>query len=78
MPNIKSAINRHKTVLNPPTSNSERMCNCINKAKCRLQEKCLASNILYKVTITSSKCSCQHKIYYGITEKRFTKRFVLS
>ena len=40
MPNVKSIINKHnKTVLDPPTDNSERTCNCINKEKCPLQEK---------------------------------------
>ena len=48
MSNIKSIINKHnKTVLDPTTNNSERNCNCINKEKCRLQEKCL-TNIMYK------------------------------
>ena len=41
MPNVKSIINKHnKTVLDPPTNNSERTCNCINKEKCPLQENC--------------------------------------
>ena len=34
MPNVKSIINKHdKTVLDPPTNNSKRTCNCINKEK---------------------------------------------
>ena len=33
MPNVKSIISKHnKTVLDPPTNNSERTCNCVNKA----------------------------------------------
>ena len=46
MPNVKSIIKKHnKTVPNPPTNTSERTCNCINKEKCPLQEKCLTNNI---------------------------------
>ena len=38
MPNVKSIIKKHnKTVLDPPTNNSERSCNCINRETCLLQ-----------------------------------------
>ena len=39
MPNVK----HNKTVLDTPTNTSERTCNCINKGKCLLQEKCLTN-----------------------------------
>ena len=76
MPNVKSIINKHnKTVLDPATNNSERTCNCINKEKCPLQEKCLSNNIMYKATLTSNQDNYQHKIYYGITETKFKQRY---
>lgn len=75
MPNINSTISRHKTVLNSLTNTNERTRNCINKTKCLLQEKCLTSNILYKVTTTSSECNCQHKIHSGINKNKLKKRF---
>ena len=76
MPNAKSIINKHnKTVLDPPTNNSERTCNCINSEKCPLQQKCLTSNIMYKATITSNQDNYHHKIYYGITETKFKQRY---
>ena len=76
MPNVKSIIKKHnKTVLDPPTNNSERTCNCINKEKCPLQEKCLTNNIMYKATLTSNQDNYQHKIYYGITETKFKQRY---
>ena len=76
MPNVKSIINKHnKTVLDPPTNNSERTCNCINKEKCPLLEKCLTNNIMYKATLTSNQDNYQPKIYYGITETRFKQRY---
>ena len=76
MANVKSIINKHnKTVLDPPTSNSERTCNCINREKCPLQQKCLTNNIMYKATITSNQDNYHHKIYYGITETKFKQRY---
>ena len=51
MPNVNSIVSKHnKTDLDPPTNNSERTCNCINKEKCPLQEKCLTN--MYNATLT--------------------------
>ena len=76
MANIKSIINEHnKTVLDPPTNNSERTYNCINIEKCPLQEKCLTNNIMYEATLTLNQDTYQHKIYHGVTEITFKKRY---
>ena len=76
MANVKSIINEHnKTVLDRPTNNSERTYNCINIEKFPLQEKCLTNNIMYEATLTLNKDTYQHKIYYGITEITFKKRY---
>ena len=76
MPNVKSIINKHnKTVLDPPTNNSERTCNCINSETCPLQQKCLTNNIMYKATITSNQDNYHHKIYYSITETKFKQQY---
>ena len=76
MPKVKSIINKHnKTVLDPPTNTSERTCNCINKAKCLFQKRCLTNNIMYKATLTSNQDNYQHKIYYGITETKLKQRY---
>ena len=76
MPNVKSIINKHnKIVLDFPTNNSERTCNCINTEKCPLQEKCLTNSIMYKASLTSNQETCQHKIYYSITETKFKQRY---
>ena len=76
MPNVKSIINKHnKTVLDPPTNNSERTCNCINREKCPLQQKCLTNNIMYKATLTSNQDNYQHKICYDITKTKFKQRY---
>ena len=76
MPNVKLIINKHnKTVLDPPTNNSQRTCNCINKEKCSLQENCLTNHIMYKATLTSNQDNYQLKMCYGITETKFKQRY---
>ena len=76
MPNVKPVINKHnKTVLDLPTNNSKRTCNCINSEKCPLQQKCLINNIMYNATITSNQDNYHHKKYYGITETKFKQRY---
>ena len=51
MPNVKSIIQKqNKIVLNPPTNTTKKTCNCINKEKCPLLQKCLTKNIMYKAT----------------------------
>ena len=76
MPNVKLIINEYnKTVLDPATNTSERTCDCINKEKCPLQEKCLTNNIMYNATLTSNQDNYQHKIYYSIIETKFKQRY---
>ena len=46
MSNMKSRIKKHnKTVTNPQPSAYARTCNCINKSKCLLNNKCLSNKI---------------------------------
>ena len=69
MPNMKSRINIHnKKVTKPKPSAQARTCNCINKSKCPLNNKCLSNNVLYKANITSTSENYRNKIYYGISE----------
>ena len=75
MPNVKSIINKqNKIILDPPTYNSERTCNCINSKKCPPHQKCSTNNIMYKATIKSNQDNYHRKIYYGITETKFKQR----
>ena len=52
-----------------------RTCNCINKSKCPLNNKCLSNNVLYKANITSESENYRNKIYYGISETKFKSRY---
>ena len=71
MPNMKSRINIHnKKVTKAKPSAQARTCNCINKSKCPLNNKCLSNNVLYKANITSASENYRNKIYHGISETK--------
>ena len=76
MPNMKSIIHSHNQhILNPKIENNERLCNCINKQKYPLQQKCLTSNIIYKAIITSNLNGHEEKVYIGTSETKFKLRY---
>ena len=52
-----------------------RTCNCIDKSKCPLNNKCLSKNVLYKANITSTSENYGKKFYYGISETKFMSRY---
>ena len=73
---MKSSINIHnKTVTKAQPSAQARTCNCINKSKCPLNNKCLSNNVWYKGNITSTTENYRNKIYYGISETMFKGRY---
>ena len=55
-----------------PTSNNHG-CNCRNRAACRLVNKCLTANIVYK-TVVSAPSKADSK-YFDIAETSFKDRF---
>ena len=74
---MKSRINIHnKKVTKAKPSAQARTCNCINKSKCPLSNKCLSNNALYKANITSTTENYRNKIYYGINETKLKSRYV--
>ena len=75
--NMKSIIKCHnKKVLNQnwPCPN-ERKCNCIRKELCPINRNCQAENIVYETTITCNERTYGEKIYIGIAETTFKKRY---
>ena len=61
MPNMKSRINMlNKKVTKAKPSAQPRICNCIRKPKCPLNNKCLRN---------------RNKIYCGISEIKFKSRY---
>lgn len=77
MPNIKSTINAHNKKLISPTLTQQNIktCNCRNKELCPMNNNCLASNIIYQATISSNLESYNEKIYIGLCETTFKKRY---
>ena len=74
--NIKSIINSHNAkIFDTKKGTEQRKCNCLNKVNCRLEQKCLTANIVYKAKVTSSNQSYQEKVYFSSCETTFKKRF---
>ena len=73
---MKNMINRHnKKIINPPKDDIARTCNCIRKHQCPLNEKCIINNVLYKASITPNEENPKTKIYYGVCETAFKRRY---
>ena len=69
MPNMKSRNN------NTQPSAQARTCNCINKSKCPLNNKCLSNKVLYKANVALTTENYRNNIYYGISETKFKSQF---
>ena len=73
--NIKTVINNHnKNTLNNPIV-ATKTCNCISKPKCPLNNNCLIENTVYQATISSNENTQSKKVYIGIAETTFKKRY---
>jgi len=78
MPNIRSIINTHnqRIINSNENNNNNRTCNCINKNLCPLGNECLIENVVYEATIKYNENTVEKsKIYIGITEGTFKKRY---
>ena len=75
MPNIKSLIHSHNRNIINPSTQQVKLCNCIKKEKCPLNEKCLLSNIVYKATVSSNIANYQEKVYIGLCQTSFKLRY---
>ena len=75
MPNIKSLIHSHNRNIINPSTQQVKLCNCIKKEKCPLNEKCLLSNIVYKATVSSNITNYPEKVYIGLCQTSFKLRY---
>ena len=66
---------QNKKIINPQKDNITRICNCMRKHQCPLNEKCLTNNVLYKASITPNEENSKTKIYYGVNETAFKLRY---
>ena len=68
-PNIASIISSHnKKILY--SDNTEYGCNCNDKNKCPLDNKCLTPRIVYRADVTNNQTQ-EQKFYYGISDTPF-------
>ena len=65
----------NKKIINTPKENNARTCNCTRKHQCSLNEKYLTNDVLYKASITPKKEDSKTKIYYGVSETAFKRRY---
>ena len=76
MPNIKASISAHnKKILGEKEPMSEGNCNCQQPETCPLPGKCTTPNLLYESVLTSDLPDYGEKLYKGISEPIFKKRF---
>ena len=76
MPNIRSKINSHnKKILQPKPTEPQKLCSCLLKEECLINELCLTSNILYQATTKCNDSKYKQKRYKGICETTFKKRY---
>ena len=72
-PNMGSIISSHnKHILN--SNSTEYGCNCNDRHKCPLENKCLTPRIVYRADVTNNKTD-EHKYYYGISDTPFKDRY---
>ena len=76
MQNMKLRISiLNKTVKNPQPSSQARTCNCINKYKRPLNNRCLSDDVFYKANVTLKTENYRNKIQYGISETKFKSQY---
>ena len=72
-PNIGSIISSHnKKILY--SDNTEYGCNCNDRNKCPLDNKCLTPRIVYRADVTNDQTQ-EQKFYYGISDTPFKERY---
>ena len=75
--NMKAIIDGHnKSILNKQEPvQPQKSCNCIIKNQCPMDGQCQTTNAIYEATITTDDDNYQPKIYIGLAETTFKKRF---
>ena len=72
-PNMGSIISSHnKHILN--SNSNEYRCNCNDRDKWPLENKCLTPKIVYRAHVTNNKTD-EQKYYYGISNTPFKDRY---
>jgi hypothetical protein len=76
MPNALSIIKAHNKRILAEQNNTglapTRLCNCMSKARCPLEGKCLTKNVVYEAQVSTVN---RTKIYIGSTGNDFKSRY---
>ena len=74
MPNMDSIVKAHNTkILRKEEENiEEKSCNCRDRPSCPVENQCLKTNVVYKVTVQYDKKTSH---YIGMTENSFKTRY---
>lgn len=72
--NIKSKItNINRKVLKKDDNKTEKLCNCRNKARCPVNNKCLLEKVIYKAEVKDKNGTVRE--YIGSTGNSFKERY---
>ena len=75
MSNMKTNITSPIHVITKPnTITKERTCDCVDQAKCLLNQSCFINDIVYKAVLRSTNRPYEEKIYFGTAETTFKLR----
>ena len=76
MPNLKAKIGRHnKKILENTPPPKTKSCNCLKKENYPTRGACLTENVLYYARISYDDETYKPKVYKGICETTFKKRY---
>ena len=76
--NLKNIIQSHNKKIitnNNISSINEANCNCRDKTSCPLNGMCLIERTIYEATVTQSSDPTYKKVYIGLAEPPFKKRY---
>ena len=75
MPNVKAKIVGHdKKIVETTAPPKTKLCNCLKKENCPMRA-CLTENVLYYARISCDDETYKPKLYKGICETAFKKRY---
>ena len=75
MPNLKAKIDRHNKKILENTPAKTKLCNCLKKENCPMRGACLTENVLYYARTSCDGETYKPKLYKGICETTFKKRY---
>ena len=74
MKNMQSIIKQHNSHITKKEKPCVRTCNCSNKSKCPLGNKCLVNNIIYQAEVIADD-NKPSSFYLGTSETPFKQRY---